>query len=195
MYSVSLLPYEYKLLNTKVRKKNVNLIIAMGVMGVLFVAYMILTIVLTSKNARLNDIRKESYSVESQISKIDDLLVISDEVSKMLADASKAAGSNPEWGNLIASIGNSVPETISLKSIEMKYGTSEGKCSIEGFGLTHLSVSEWLKTLEDVDGISEIKCEISKLETQQSETVNFELNFTIHKGPGYKLPVEVAGND
>jgi len=195
MYSVSLLPYEYKLLNTKARKKNVNLLIAIGVMGVLFVVYMVLTIVLTSTNAKLNDIRKEAYAVESQISKLDDLLAISNEVNKMLNDASLAAGSNPEWGNLIVSIGNSVPESISLKNIEMKYSTSEGQCSIKGFGLTHQSVSEWLKKLEEVDGIGEIKCEISNIETQQSGTVNFELDFTIHKGPGYKLPVEVAGNE
>ena len=88
MYSVSLLPYEYKLLNTKARKKNVNLLIAIGVMGVLFVVYMVLTIVLTSTNAKLNDIRKEAYAVESQISKLDDLLAISNEVNKMLNDAS-----------------------------------------------------------------------------------------------------------
>lgn len=197
MYSVSLLPYEYRLLNTKARKKNMSLILAMVAMGLLFAVYIILTIILTSKNSKLNEIRKEATSVESQISKIDDLFVISNEVSKMLNDASSAAGTNPEWDNLITSIGNSVPESVSLKSIEMEFNSTDGECNILGTGLTHQSVSEWLQKLEKVTGIGEILCEISTIDNMNDLTnpVRFELTIPLQKGPGYKLPMEVTGNE
>jgi Tfp pilus assembly protein PilN len=113
----------------------------------------------------------------------------------MLNDASLAAGSNPEWSNLLITIGNSVPESLILKNIEMKYSDPEGKCSIKGAGQSHKSVSEWLKKLEEVKGIDKIKCELSSSENQQSRAVNFEIEFSIQKGPGYKLPEEVSVNE
>ncbi len=197
MYSVSLLPYEYRLINSKARKKNISLILAMVAMGLLFAAYIILTIILTSNNAKLNEIRKEANSVESQISKIDDLLIISNDVNEMLNRASLASGSNPEWGTLITSIGNSVPESVSLKNIEMEFTSSEGECSILGTGLTHQSVSEWLQKLEKINGIGEVLCEISTIDNQDDITnpVRFELTMPLQKGPGYKLPMEVTGNE
>lgn len=196
MYSVSLLPYEYKLLNTKARKKNVNLLIAIVVMGVLFVVYMILTVLLTGNNAKLNEIRKETYALEAQISEIDDLLTINNNVSSLLKNATLAAGSNPEWGNLIASFGNSVPETLSLTAIEMKYSEPEGQCNIKGSGITHQSVSEWIQRLNEVTGIGEIKFNISTSAAQSDiAPVNFELSFPLEKGPGYQLPMEVTGNE
>lgn len=197
MYSVSLLPYEYRLINTKARKKNISLILAMVAMGLLFATYIILTVILTSKNAKLNEIRKEATSVESQISKIDDLLVISNEVNRMLNDASVAAGSNPEWSSLITSIGNSVPESVSLKNIGMEFTSSDGECNILGTGLTHQSVSEWLRELEKVSGIGEILCVISTIDNMDDVTnpVRFEITIPLKKGPGYKLPMEVTGNE
>lgn len=197
MYSVSLLPYEYRLINTKARKKNVNLLIAMGVMGVFFLIYVILSVVITTNNAKLKDIRKEAAVVENQISEIDDILNMSNDVSKLLNEATLAAGTNPEWGELITNIGNSVPESVSLISIDMKYETSEGECSIKGTGLTHKSVSEWMQRLEKVKDIGEIKCVISTQTAHQEENspVNFELNIPLQKGPGYQLPTEVAGNE
>ncbi len=197
MYSVSLLPYEYRLLNTKAQKKNISLILAIVAMGLLFAVYIYFTIILTSNNVKLNEIRKEAASVESQISKIDDLLVINNEVSEMLNYASQAAGSNPEWGSLITSIGNSVPESVSLKNIEMKFNSSDGECSIVGMGLTHRSVSEWLQKLEKVNGIGEIMCEISTIDNKDdiNNPVRFELTIPLQKGPGYKLPTEVTGNE
>lgn len=195
MYSVSLLPYEYKLLNTKARKKNISLLVATGVMGILFIAYMITTVVLTTNSAKLKYIRKESNAVETQISKSDDLLSISNDISVMLTEASSAVGTNPEWSNLLITIGNSVPESLILKNIEMKYSDPEGKCSIKGAGQSHNSVSEWLKKLEEVKGIDKIKCELSSSENQQSRAVNFEIEFSIQKGPGYKLPEEVSVNE
>ncbi|MGI6084346.1 MAG: PilN domain-containing protein [Acetivibrionales bacterium] len=197
MYSVSLLPYEYKLINIKARKKNVNLIIAMGVMGVLFTVYAILSIVLTTNNAKLNEIRKEASEVEAQISEIDDILAMRDQVNKLLKDASLAAGVNPEWRSLTAEIGNSVPESLFLTEVGMKFEDPTGVCIIKGTGSTHESVSEWMNRLEEVPDISEIICTSSALSDQLDENspVNFEIRFKIQKGRGYQLPTEVTGNE
>ena len=197
MYSVSLLPYEYRIINTKAKKKNVSLFIAMGVMGVFFVVYFILTIVLAGKNSELISIRNEADAVEAQISEIDDILTISNNVNLLLKDASLAAGKNPEWGRLITVIGNSVPESVNLVNTQMKFEDSEGECSIKGTGLSHKAVSDWIQRLEKVENIGEIRCVISTLSDKNVENspVNFELSVPLPDGPGYQLPMEVTGNE
>lgn len=197
MYSVSLLPYEYRIINTKAKKKSFNLFIAMGAMGVFFVVYFILTIVLAGKNTELNSIRNEADIVEAQISEIDDILTISNDVNLLLKDVSLAAGKNPEWGRLITAIGNSVPESVNLVNTEMKFEDSKGECSIQGVGLSNKSVSDWIQKLEEVDNLGEIKCIISTLSDPKVENspVNFELSIELPEGPGYQLPMEVTGNE
>lgn len=195
MYSISLLPYEYKMLDSKERKKNISLLIAIGVMGILFAAYLILTVYASGKTAELNGLRAESAAVEAQIANMGDIKVINDEVGILLKDVMTAAGTSPDWNQLIADIGNSVPEPVSLKSIKLNYQGSSGECIVQGAGSNHQSVSDFLRKLEDNSGIGEIKCKFSSRSDSADDFVEFELSFPILQGPGYKIPLEVNSNE
>ncbi|MGI6124454.1 MAG: hypothetical protein ACOYIG_09795 [Acetivibrionales bacterium] len=174
-----------------------SLLIAMGVMGVLFAVYVILSILLTSNIAQLNKVKKEAETVEAQIAENNDLLTMSNNVNILLKDATLAAGENPEWGKLITAIGNSVPESISLSNIKMEFDNQSGFCTIDGVGLTHNSVSEWIQRLEEVTGIDEIRCSLSALsdKLKDNSPVVFEVGFTVVPGKGYQLPMGVTDNE
>lgn len=194
MYSISLLPYEYKLLNMKARKKNIGLMIAAVIMSVLFLAYMILTVYASGKNAELDGVRAEYAAVETQIEKMGDIKIIYDEVGLLMKDVTAAAGTTPDWNRLIASIGNSVPDSVYLTSIEMNYQESSGECIILGTGAYHGSVSAWLENLEEIPEIGDINCKFSS-RSDSGDSVEFEVNFRILQGPGYKFPLEVSSNE
>lgn len=195
MYSISLLPYEYKMLNTKARKKNINLLLAIGAMGILFVVYLILTVYASGKTAELSGIRAEHKAVEAHIAKMGDIKVINDEVGLLIDDVMSAAGSSPDWNQLIAAVGNSVPDSVSLSSIKLNYQGGSGECVIQGTGLSHQSISDWLKKLEDTSGIGETKCKFLSQSVSSGNSVEFELSFPILQGSGYKIPLEVNGNE
>lgn len=195
MYSISLLPYEYRILNSKTRKKNINLLLAIGAMGILFTVYLILTIYASGKAAELNGIRAEYAAVEAHIAKMGDIKVINDEVGLLIKDVKTAAGTRPDWNQLIAGIGNSVPNSVSLKNIKLNYQGSSGECVVQGTGLSHQSVTDWLKNLDDTSGIGEIKCKFSSQSDTSNNSVEFELSFPILQGSGYKIPLEVNDNE
>lgn len=196
MYSVSLLPYEYRMIHTNARKKNIGLLLVTGVMCVMFFTYLILTIIEAGKEAELKGIRAETAAVDMQISRLSDLETLKKDVFSLLDTVTMAAGSNPEWESLIASIGNTVPESVNINYINLEYNGNEGVCNITGVGLSHQSVSDWMVKLQEVSGIGEIKCNISSRVTQSGNNdVNFELTIPLLAGPGYQLPVEVESHE
>lgn len=195
MYSVRLLPQEYRMLHTNACKKNISLVVAMVIMGVLFVAYLILTVLFSGKQAEIRGIKAENAAVEAQISKLSDIKVVSDEVSALLADAIQATGTTPDWEQLIVRMGNSVPNNVYLRNINLEYKENKGTGLIQGSGENHKAVSDWMKSLEDIKGLSEIKCEFSQVNGESNSSIDFELTFVVSKGSGYKLPTEVNGNE
>lgn len=196
MYSVSLLPQEYRMLHINARNKNIGLLIAMVTMGVLFVVYLILTILLSGKQAEIRGINAENSAVEAQITKLSDIKVVSDEVSALLADTMQAAGTNPDWEQLIVKMGNIVPNNVYLSNINLEYKDNKGTGLIQGSGQTYKAVSDWMKNLENIKGLGEIRCEFSsQVKGESSSSIDFELTFVISQGSGYKLPTEVNGNE
>lgn len=191
MYSVSLLPYEYKMLHQSARKSNYSLLAAVAVMGVFLAVYLFLSLSAGEKDAKLQDLKAQNASVEENISNLESLEVMNNEVGRLLSQAILAAGTNPSWNDLIAAIGNSVPETMGLKTITMKYAGDSGECTIQGTSKDQRSVSEWMEALEALDGTANVKCNFSGLTDQEEGLFEFELVFVLTPGPGYQLPPEV----
>ncbi|MCX7773783.1 MAG: PilN domain-containing protein [Clostridia bacterium] len=192
MYSVSLLPYEYRMLHQNARKKDVSLLIAVVAMAVAMAVYLFLSISAASKDRELEDIQAQQQSVSRQITRLQDLEGLNSKASSLLSQAMLAAGSNPTWSNLIAALGNSVPQSVGLTNISMKYAGIGGECILQGTAVSHQAVSEWMKELSALKGIGEIKCSFSSEdESNANNQVQFELRFPLLPGPGYKLPAEV----
>lgn len=192
MYSVSLLPSEYKAIHQNARKKDILLLIAIGVIGVLTVIYLTLYIAVLNMEKEYLVLQDENVDILIQIDKLDDIEPLYSQVNSLLARAVAAKGMNPKWDELIACIGNSVPESVGLSSISLQYNGTNQQCVIEGTANNHQAVAQWLEVLETVEGIDQIKCSFSTVQQQEIDTVSkFKLSFSLLPGPGYSLPLEV----
>lgn len=197
MYNVSLLPKEYRMIHSNVRKTSIALIASMIIMAVLFVAYLILAIVISGNRAELDGLRAENSAMRSQINSMAELKTLNEEVNQNLADVKNAIGQSPVWDQLIVQLGNSAPPTISVQdySIEYEPESNTGTGRIVGTAANYETVSLWLVSLKEVEEISNITIYYtSKTSDDKNSTVGFEINFIVNEGPGYTLPVEVNIN-
>lgn len=188
MYSVSLLPYEYRMMHQKARKKDISLLLAILVMGILAAVYFILTFSAYAKAQTLKELEAQNADVEMQSAKLEGLLELNAEVTGLLTQTSAAIGSIPEWNKLIKTLGNSVPETVNIININAKYTTDSKQCILNGKAADYKSVAEWISSLEKLDEIGEVRCKTS---ANEGKSVLFEISIELMSGRGYMLPMEV----
>jgi Tfp pilus assembly protein PilN len=192
MYSVSLLPSEYRAIHQNVKKKDIRLLIAMGIMSILTVAYLVLTFTMLNLDKEYQALQDENVDLLIEIEQLKGLEQLNYQMESLLAKAVAAKGSVPQWDEILVQIGNSVPETVGLESVDIQQIESIHKCVIEGKATDHTAVSQWLKALEGIEGIEDIKCSFSAVDDQDTGSASkFKISFTLLKGPGYKLPLEV----
>lgn len=194
MYSVRLLPSEYRIAHQSVRKSGISLLAAIGVMGALLVVYLILSVSAASKSNELSALQYQNDVMAMRITELEGLDVLYNDVSKQLADVLTAAGSNPSWDKLIATVGNSVPASIGMDNLIMRYSSEKKECMIQGTVSNHLELSNWMDKLEELDLIENPLCTSTSL-SDTGSGIKFEVTFTIKPGSGYLLPTEVSSND
>jgi len=184
MYNVSLLPYEYKLLNKQARKKDYTLLIAIAIMCCLLIAYFILSIISSRMNSTLKDAKVKNSDIENQIASLLSIEELNNEISKLYDKAQTAVGTTPVWANIIADIGNTVKPTASFTDIKMSYNEDTGEGVINGVVYDLASLTEWLNELEEISGINDIKFSISS-NSGSNEPIQFELIFTVLPASSY----------
>ena len=82
MYNVSLLPYEYKLLNQQARKKDYTLLIAIALMCCLLLTYFILSVISARKDSALEDAKAINSDIEEQIASLVSIEELNNEMRK-----------------------------------------------------------------------------------------------------------------
>lgn len=192
MYSVSLLPSEYKALNVKAKKNKVGLYIsAIALICIMFV-YFYFFFLSAKFDGKLDELKDESAQLSKKVKKLEPLEALSNSVAQQLGEVLIAWGNKPVWDDLISSIGNSVPETISISNMSFKYTEQVGECIIQGDANSHNDVSFWMQQIESISGIGEIKCKDS---SEDEGDIHFELSIILLPGQGYQLPLEVLSDE
>lgn len=196
MYSISLLPYEYRMLAHSARRKNILLLYALTFLIALTGVYLLLSENVLEKEKDLNDIIEQNKMVSNQISELINLEEVNRKANVLLNQAVKAYGSNPEWSRLISALGNTVPPTAGLDNVIMNYAGDRGECIIQGTARDHQAVSLWMNQLEAMEGIEKINLNLStRMEEDPSGFIQFELNLSLLPGEAYQLSLEVSGNE
>ncbi len=189
MYSVNLLPSHYILQNQARKRKDKLLKITIVAMCALLAVYAVMTILNTIKKNELKSIQKSNQIVQDEISKLEHLSSLNNDINMVYKLAKAVAGTNPSWDEFIVTISNSIPGTIGITNVDLSYQgeTREGK--IQGLALEHRTISEWLKTLSELSEISNVKCSFAKHTQEDSDDlVQFEITMNIEPGPGYEIP-------
>jgi len=179
MYNVSLLPYEYRILNKQARKKDYILLIAIAIMCLLLLAYFVLSIVSVGKHSELKELKARNSEIEDQIATLVNVEELDNEVKKINDKIKTAMGTTPKWADIITEIGNTVKPTTSIISIKMDYNDETGKCVIEGKASNLDVITEWLNELETVPGIDDITLIISDNSFTIKNYISFELNMNL----------------
>lgn len=178
MYNVSLLPYEYKLLNQQARKKDYTLLIAIALMCCLLLTYFILGVISARKDSALEDAKAINSDIEEQIASLVSIEELNNEMRKLNDKAENAVGTTPIWADIIADIGNTVKPNTSITDIKMSYNDKSGEGVINGTAYDISSLTKWLDELEDVSGIDDAQFSISST-PGSNQLIRFELNFTV----------------
>ena len=178
MYNVSLLPYEYKLLNQQARKKDYTLLIAIALMCCLLLTYFIISVISARKDSALEDAKAINSDIEEQIASLVSIEELNNEMRKLNDKAENAVGTTPIWADIIADIGNTVKPNTSITDIKMSYNDKSGEGVINGTAYDISSLTKWLDELEDVSGIDDAQFSISST-SGSNQLIRFELNFTV----------------
>lgn len=186
MYSVSLLPLEYRNYQSVLKRNDrfifMGLIAALASLAVLVTAIAISSIY----DGELKRIKSDNEEIVKQIDELKPIEALQTQVADMLAMINLTAGLSPSWENIITVIGNAVPPSIGITSISADYSDGIGKIIITGSASSHEYVSVLLKSLSKVNGFGEISC-IFSVKSDASNDIGFEIDITSLPGMPYDL--------
>lgn len=176
MYSISLLPSEYKSYLASSRKKELSIMILSVVVVALALILFMVTLISNIYDKGLESLEGENAVIENRI---ENYLYIESLQAQMLSLDQKIRqiGLFIDWGRLITDIGNTVPKRIGLESITI--GSSDSlHIMIRGHARSHEDVSEWMKKIGTMSGLQSVQCR-SLLVDDNSGLISFELDIPL----------------
>ena len=178
MYNVSLLPYEYRVLNKQARKKDYILLSVIAIIFCLLLVYLFMSITSARKDSILNKLEAENSDIEEQIESLENIEELNNKVKNLTAKVQSAIGTTPDLAGIIVDIGNTVKPTISITNISISYSDDSGECVIKGNVFDIAAMTEWLNELENIPGINDIKYSVSD-NLRSGQFIGFELTCTV----------------
>lgn len=181
MYSVSLLPNEYRMLHKQIRKKEYTYILSITLLIVLLLVYLCLSFILKNKVYELEMEQNQIESLEKSINNMIEIETLKNKVDSMQEQLLQASGNNPRWDNILSVIGNSVPETVGISSMNINFNGQYGEILIHGTANNNSSISEWISKLEELAVVDQTRFNFSSAD-EKGEHLQFELTMIIPSG-------------
>ncbi len=176
MYSISLLPSEYKSYLVSSRKRELTIMILSVVVVALALILFMVTLISNIYDNGLERLENENAVIEDRIT---DYLYIEGLKAQMLSleQQIQQIGLFIDWGSMITDIGNSVPKRIGLESIMI--GNSDTlRIMIRGHAISHEDVSDWMLKVGAISGLQNIQCK-SLIVDENSGLIDFELDIPL----------------
>lgn len=194
MRNISLLPLEIRLNRKSAQKWNI-FVVVMGLAVAAFVlVYLAMSMFMLMPGGELNAVKQERVDVQSRIAELkpyEDMLNNAKAIEGLVTEAMSV---NPEWGSLFTSIYNKMPDSVWLSDFTVNYMGQAGEYDMKGSAKSHDDVANWLKDLQNMDGISDVQCQFAaKSDTSDgSSSVQFEIKAKILPGKAY-VPATKGG--
>lgn len=179
MYRVSLLPSEYKNHQVSSRKKDLLVLITGATAMAMMIVFVALSMIASMYDKNLISIEKENKRIEKSINEYKYIDILQSEVQAMQLQILQIAGSSLDWSKVVSEIGNSVPPKIGLSSIAVTYQGENGILAINGHASSHKEVADWMKEIDRIEGLSDVKCVKSVMSPEKDNEVDFELNIPL----------------
>ncbi|HAN44293.1 MAG TPA: hypothetical protein DCP97_02775 [Ruminococcaceae bacterium] len=162
MNGVSLLPLEYKLVQSKKEKQKQYIEIAAISSVVIFVMLILTSIAIIISSNIINSLEKTNQSIIKQSAALGDYKPILNEINTSVSQVSSAIGSYPDMLWLMSELARAVPDGVSVADIAIKYDGNAGTCTVYGKAASHSAVSAFIDNMANIEGLSEPKCSYSK---------------------------------
>lgn len=187
MRNISLLPLEIRQYRKSAQRWNVVIAVVGLVVAASILVYAAMTAFMLMPGGELNAVRQERADIQSKITELkpyEDMINNAKAIEGLVSDA---MGVNPEWGSLFTSIYNKMPDNVWLTDYTVNFQGQTGEYDMKGSAKSHDAVAEWLKDLQNMDGISDVQCQFaSKSDTSDgSSSVQFEIKAKILPGAIY----------
>ena len=181
MYTISLLPSEYKVYQNAQKRNDLIITIGIIIISCLITAVILSSVIASSYNRELTMIKDNNHNLVEQIDKLKPIELLQNQADALQLQINQAAGVSPEWNKLVISIGNSVPATVGLISLSAIYNETDqtGIIIITGNATNHDAVALWLSELGEIEGMGEVLCQFStKVDPDVTKSVGFEINIS-----------------
>ena len=193
MIRISLLPPELKKQQRSREMKGTYLKIAAGVAAVFLLIFLSLLLLTMGANRELDRLRSERQVLEQQIAQLREYEVMEAKINELNDLGREVVGRQPNWGTLLASVGDNLPAEVWLTDIASAAVEDAREVTIRGFAPGHRLVADWLNEMHELESLENIRAQFSSESIVDGQTqIQFEIKaFVIPEEP--QSPLERGG--
>lgn len=212
MVRISLLPPELKAERQARRRRRYFFLGSVAVLGVFATLYFVVAGATLYSRAELGRLEEHRAALETEKARYQQYARMQAEVKRLEKLVCQAMERPPDWEQVLTATGQYIPEGVWLtdfkaawerkekqkkklqakekekKDTQAPTGPIPGELTLRGLALSHALVAAWLKELEQVPGIEDIRCKFTaERQVERTPLIEFEVKATVHAGPGYRL--------
>lgn len=191
MKNISLLPPEIKAEARARRRRNLYLLVSVGVLAGFVIFYSILHIETARTRSELRTLEEEREIVATEMDALGVYREMQADVEAAERMVQQAMGTTPSWGELLETVGLKVPHGIQLTDLNASYNNDSGELTLRGRADSHITVARWLEQMHEIPLLDRIYCQFADEGLHEGRvTVQFEVKARILPGEPYRLVIE-----
>ncbi|HIE12583.1 MAG TPA: hypothetical protein EYP63_04020 [Desulfotomaculum sp.] len=210
MVRISLLPPELEAERQARRRRRQFFLGSAAVLSVFVALYLAAAAVTVYSNAQLRQLETERAALEVEMARYQKYARMQAEVERLKELATQAIGRPPAWRETLQAMGLSLPEGVWLTDFNADWEQEEkkrsegkarkkkeeqaprgpvwGELTLRGRALSHGLVALWLRELEHLSGVEDVRCEFAtEGEVEGCPLVEFEVKARVEPAPAYRL--------
>lgn len=213
MVRISLLPPELEAERQARRRRRYFFLGSVVVLGIFAAAYLAVAGATLYSRVELGRLEAERKALEAEAARYQEYARIQAGIKRLEELLRRAMERPPDWQQALTATGQYIPEGIWLTDFKAEWERKEkkakggeekekqapagpvpGDLTLRGWGVSHGQVASWLRTLEEVPQIEDVRCQfLTEGEFEGVPAVEFELKATVVPGPGYRLVSQTGG--
>lgn len=188
MKQISLLPVEYRKQKIAERKTRYLMIASAIISMVVIFSYVIVKILSTIPQSELKALQAENERLLNNIQALNYLSEMEKKIDKLAERAQQAVGNQPDWPEILLSIGQEAPDGLLIKNLAAKNDAKVCTMTIEGSALSHADVALWMDRIRKLDRVSEVALQYSNAFISEGvQQVSFKMDLRIENSQPFGL--------
>ncbi len=208
MKNISLLPPElFK--EKRARQRQRYYIIFAAALALLFLINAALFLLNLNAQSHVNFLEQQRENTEGQVAGLQEYAEMKERAEEVEGLLRQAMGAVPDWDLLLINVAGSMPGEVWLSELDARFEVMEGmegtenagegdvdadiygEIVIRGHAFNHEAVASWLQSLEEQEGLREVRCRFSQeVDLEGLPSVQFEITAYLEPGVPYEEMLE-----